>query len=169
MGNEEVDEEEEDEESNREHLSPDLEERIPRASAERSAVSVDTQARDAIVVAFESEDKLALEGVPDAAVVVIIASKEEAARDGESNAGDADKNAVTAVSHELTIRAEIPYAARGVISTSGEGEAVAHNLDGVDIALVAGKGLCGLTSANIPMLGMSVDRTSHEGAVVRQQ
>lgn len=61
------------------NLGPDLKESIPRASAESSAVIVDTEARDTVIVSFESKDKVSLDSIPDAAVVVIISSEKEAA------------------------------------------------------------------------------------------
>lgn len=109
-------------------LSPDLEEGVPGAGAEGSAVGVDAEAGDAVVVALEEEDLLSLEGVPDDAVVVVVAGEEEAAGDGEGDGGDTDEDLVRVVGHELAVSAEVPETAGRVICTSGEAEAVGHNL-----------------------------------------
>lgn len=151
------------------HLSPDLEERVPRARAERSAVHVDAEARDAIVVTLKREDELALERVPDTAVVVVVASKEEAARDGEGDGGNTDEDAVAAVGGELTVSAEVPHAARRIVSASREAKAILHDLHRVDVTLMASERLRRLASADIPVLGVRVDSARHKGAIVRQQ
>jgi hypothetical protein len=69
-------------------------------------------------------DSLALEGIPNVAVEVVVASKEDATRDGEADRGDAAEDVVVGVLIQLAVRAEVEEAARGVVRAGCEGVAV---------------------------------------------
>jgi len=150
-------------------LGPDLQEGVPGAGAEGCAVNVDAEARDAIVVAFERPNELAFERVPHAAVVVVVAGKEEAPRNGEGHGRHTDEDGVAGEGLELAIGAQIPEAARRVVGAGREREAVVHHLDRVDVALMAVEGLRGLARSDIPMLGVRIDSASDERIVMREE
>ena len=56
---------------------------VPATRAERHAVGADSQATDAVLVASEHTHPLALEGVPNVARPVVVATEEDTTGDGE--------------------------------------------------------------------------------------
>lgn len=171
---------------------PDLEHAVPRSGAERHAVRADAEAADAVLVPSEDPDPLALERVPDVAVKVVVAGKEEATRDGEADRSDAAQDVVVRVLVQLAVGAKVEQAAGSVVGTGREGVAVREeaarigdgetsptfslrtaipvrqNLrDGVDIGLVARKSLHGLARPDVPHLGGRVTRARHEDVLIR--
>lgn len=67
---------------------------------------------------------------------------------------------------QLPVSTDIEEAAGGVVGTSHERVAIREELDGVDVGLVAGKGLDGLASTDIPQLGESIAGTGDEGVLI---
>jgi hypothetical protein len=65
-------------------------------------------------------DPLALERVPDVAVVVIVARKEDPARQGKGNRGDTAKNIVVCVVVQFAVCSEVEQLARRVVGTGRE-------------------------------------------------
>ena len=63
----------------------------------------------------QNPDTLALEGVPDVASPVVIATKENTTRDGEGDGGDSAKDVVVGEGVELAISAYIEETARCII------------------------------------------------------
>lgn len=72
----------------------------------------------------EDADTLALEGVPHVAVEVVVAGKEDPARDREADGRDTAEDIVVGVLVELPVRSEVEKAARGVVGAGREGLAV---------------------------------------------
>jgi len=91
--------------------SPQLEEGIPTARAERSAVLGHTKARDTVIVAREATDLLARERVPHVTIEIVVSGKQETARDRMRYRYDAAKDLVVSVLHELVAAAHIEEAA----------------------------------------------------------
>lgn len=71
-----------------------------------------------------------------------------------------------AVDVQLAIRADIEQSAGGVVGAGDERVAIGEKLNGVDVGLVAGKGLDSLAGANVPQLGESIARARNEGVLV---
>jgi len=113
--------------------SPQLEERIPTARAERSAVLGHAEARDTVVVTREATDLLARERVPHVAVEIVVPGKQETARDRMRYRRDAAKDFVVSVLHELVAAAHVEEAARRVIRARGERVAVGKKRDSIDV------------------------------------
>ena len=115
---------------------------------------------------LEGAGALALEGIPDDAVEVIVTGEEEAARGGEGDGADTAEDALVGVGHELTVGTDIEETAGGIVGAGTEGVAVGEEVDGVDIALVALEGLCALVGTDIPVLGGGVASARDEGVLV---
>lgn len=147
-------------------VGPDLEERVPRTSAQADTIVADTQTADTVVVANKRADLFTARNVPDSAFKVVVAGKEQTAGYRGGNRGDTAEDSLGAVEVELAIGANIKEAARGVVGTGNKGVAVGEELDGVDIGLVAGKGLDSLACANIPELGEGVAGTGNKRVLV---
>lgn len=67
---------------------------------------------------------------------------------------------------QFTISANIEEAASSIVRAGNERVTVGEELNGVDVGLVAGKGLNGLASSNIPKLSESVAGTRDKGVLV---
>lgn len=67
---------------------------------------------------------------------------------------------------ELAVSADIKESAGSIVGASDKGVSVGEELDGVDVGLVAGKGLDGLAGADVPELGESIAGTRNEGVLV---
>lgn len=67
---------------------------------------------------------------------------------------------------EFTISANIKETASGIVGSGHKRVAVWEELDGIDVGLVAGKGLNSLAGADIPELGEGVASTGNEGVLV---
>lgn len=75
-------------------------------------------------MAREHAGALCLESIPDVAVVVVVAGKEETARDREGDRGDTAEDVVVRVLVELAVGAQVKETARGIVRTSAKGVAV---------------------------------------------
>jgi len=62
-------------------LCPNSERAIPRARAQRHAISADSQAAHSVLMTSEDAYSFAFESVPDVARPVIVTAKEDASRD----------------------------------------------------------------------------------------
>lgn len=136
-------------------LVPDLEEGVPGASGHSHAIVGDPKAAHTVVVASEDPCEegrsqnsfglgsrsppaqpgppaltctVALHGIPDVAVEVVVASEQQPAAAREGNRGDATDDVVMGVHEELLIGPQVEEAARGVIRAGGEGIAVGEEL-----------------------------------------
>jgi len=118
---------------NKQSLGPDAEGGVPGAGAEGIAVVGDAEAGDAVGVASEGLNEFASEGVPNVAVVVVVAGEEVAAREGEGDRSDAGVELSRGVGHELRASAEIEEAASGVVRACTEGIARWEELHRIDI------------------------------------
>lgn len=67
---------------------------------------------------------------------------------------------------QLAIGTDVEQAAGGIVGAGDEGVAIGEELDGVDVGLVAGKGLDGLAGADVPELGESIASTGDEGVLI---
>lgn len=94
---------------------PDFEEAVPGTSGHRHPISCDPQAADPVVMAREDAHTLALHGVPDIAVEVIIACEEQAAAEREGHRCDATDDALVGVGSQLLVCPQIKQTAGRVI------------------------------------------------------
>jgi hypothetical protein len=83
--------------------STDLEETVPTSSAESNSITTDSQTTDPVVMSRQHTDPLALECVPDVTVVIVITSKQDSARGGECDRGDAAEDVVVSVGVEFSV------------------------------------------------------------------
>lgn len=67
---------------------------------------------------------------------------------------------------KLAVGTDIEETAGSVVGTSTEGVAVGEELNGIDVGLVAGECLDGLSGTDIPQLGESVACTRNEDVLV---
>jgi hypothetical protein len=72
----------------------------------------------------EDADALALERVPDVARPVVVATKQDATRDGERDGGDTAQDVVVRVRVQLAVRADIEQPARCIVGASRKRVAV---------------------------------------------
>lgn len=71
-----------------------------------------------------------------------------------------------AIDIQLAVGTDIKESAGGVVGASDKGVAVREKLNGIDVGLVAGKGLYRLASTNIPELSKGIASTRDEGVLV---
>jgi len=147
-------------------LGPDLEERIPRTSAECHTITAYSQAAYAVIMSLQSEHSLALKSVPSVAVEIVVASKQKSTADAERNAGNTAQNALVSVLHELSISADIEQSAARIVAASAEGHAVREERNRVDVALVSGECLSAFSSSHIPQFGSSIASTADKRVFV---
>jgi len=100
--------------------SPDLEEGVPAARAERHAVGTDAETRDAVVVRVEHVHQLALDRVPHDALEVVVAAEQVAARNRERDRCDPAVEVVVLVECHALVGANVEQATRRVVGTRGE-------------------------------------------------
>jgi hypothetical protein len=67
---------------------------IPTACTKRHPVYADTQATDSILVTSQNTNAFAFQRVPDVTCPVVITTKQNTARDGESDGGNSAENIV---------------------------------------------------------------------------
>lgn len=73
---------------------------------------------------------VAFHGIPDVAVEVIIACKQQPATAGEGNRGNATNDIVMGVHEQLLISPQVEEAACGIVGARGEGVAIGEELWG---------------------------------------
>lgn len=151
---------------------------VPRARAERHAVRRHAEAADTVFVTGQDTHALALERVPDVARPVVVTAEQDATRDGKGDGRDAAQDVVMRVDVQLAVSADVEQAAGGIVRARCKGIAIREEAihvnsrsvknarkvaprncdsrDGVDVGLVANKGLNGLAAADIPKLGGGV-------------
>ena len=71
---------------------------------------------------------VALHGIPDVAIEVVVASEQQPAAAREGNRGDAADDVVMGIHEELLVGPQVKEAARGVVRARGEGIAVGEEL-----------------------------------------
>lgn len=71
---------------------------------------------------------LALHGVPDIAVEVVVARKEQAAAEGEGHGCDAADDALVGVGGQLLVRPQVKQAAGGVVRARADGLSIGEEL-----------------------------------------
>lgn len=101
-------------------LSPNEEPCIPAASTEGHPIATDAETTDAVLVSSEYANPLALESIPYVTIVVVIAGKEEPAREREGDGGDAAEDVVVDVAVKLPVGSNVKETARGIIRASRE-------------------------------------------------
>merc|ERR1712025_1339082 len=92
-------------------LRPNLQQRIPRARAQRLSVLADAEARHAVLVRALVVDFLSRERVPDVAVIIVVAREEVLSREREGHRGDSAQYLIIRVHIHLAVRAHIEEAA----------------------------------------------------------
>lgn len=73
---------------------------------------------------------VALHGVPDVAVEVVVSGQQQAPGVGERHGRDATDDVVVGVQAELLVRPQVEQPAGGVVRARGEGTAVGEELWG---------------------------------------
>lgn len=73
---------------------------------------------------------LTLHGVPNIAVEVVVASKEQAAAEGEGDGRNATDDALVRVGGQLLVSPQVKQATGGVIRASADGFSVGEELRG---------------------------------------
>ena len=106
-----------------ERQETNLEHAVPRSRAERHPVRAHAEATDPILMPRQDADPFSLERVPDVAVEVVVAGKEQPTRDGEADRGDAAQDVVVRVLIQFAVGAEVKQPARGVVGTGRKGVA----------------------------------------------
>jgi len=109
---------------------------------------------------------LTSQNIPSDAVEVIVPCKDYSATGAERNGGDAGNEIVVGIHSELLVATEIEEAGGGVVGPGDEGVAGGKELDGVDVRVVANKGVRALACANVPDLGRGITRTADENVLV---
>lgn len=117
-------------------------------------------------MASQDAGTLALHGVPDVAVEVVVACQEETATLRERHGRDAADNVVMRVHRQFLISANIEHPARGIVRASRKRKSRWEESDRVDIRLVSWEGLFALAVPNVPQFGGSVARAGHERALI---
>lgn len=82
----------------------------------------------------EHAHSLALERVPDVAVVVVVTGKQDPPRGGECDGGDTAEDVVVGVRVEFAIRPEIEELARGIVGSGRKRIAIGEEPGGVGSA-----------------------------------
>lgn len=96
-------------------LVPDLEEAVPGPRRHSHAIIGHPQAADTVVMPSQDTSPVGLECVPNIAVEVVVASKEEAPALGEGDRGDPADNVVVGVRHEFLVCTEVEQPAGSII------------------------------------------------------
>jgi len=117
-------------------------------------------------VTLQSEHALALKGVPNVAVEIVVTSEEVATADAESDRRDTTEDVLVGILHQLAISANVEQTARGIIGASTESHTVREERDGVDIRFMALEGLCALSGAKIPQLSSSIASTGYKRVLI---
>jgi len=138
--------------------SPNLEQRIPRTGAQADAVVANTETADTVLVATKRADFVATKRIPNFAFEVVVASKEQASRNGEGNRSDSAENLLVLIRHELAIGANVKQSTGSIVGTCAKGIAIREELNSVDIRLMAGERLNSFASANVPKLSKGIAR-----------
>lgn len=119
-----------------------LEHAVPRSRAERHPVRADAETADPVLMPSQDADPFPFERVPDVAVEVVIAGKEQSTRDGEADRGDAAQDVVVRVLVQFAVGAEVKQPARGVVGTGRKGiaarEEAANGRKGISSRLQGG-------------------------------
>jgi len=131
-------------------LCPHLQRAVPATRAKRHTISADTETTDPVFMSGEHADALSFQGVPHVAGPVVVATKQNAAGDGEGDGGDTTQDVVVREGVQFTIRPDVEKSARGIIGSSRKGIAIREELHSIDIRFVAGEGLRRTTTADIP-------------------
>ena len=97
---------------------------VPATRAERHAVGANSEAADTVLMACEHSHPLSLQRIPDIAGPVIITTKQNTARNRESDGGNTAQNIVVREGVEFAGRTDIEETARCVVRAGGEGVAV---------------------------------------------
>ena len=84
---------------------------VPATCAKRHAVGADTKTANAILMAGEHTNALALESVPDVARPVVVTAEEDAARNGERDGGNTTQDVVMREGVKLAVSADVEEAA----------------------------------------------------------
>ena len=71
---------------------------------------------------------LALHGVPDVAIEVVVACKEQAAAEGEGHRCDATDDALVGVGSQLLVSPQVKQAAGGIVRACADGLSVGEKL-----------------------------------------
>jgi len=71
-----------------------------------------------------------------------------------------------AINIQLSVSSDVKEPAGGIVGARDKGVAVGEELDGIDVGLVAGKGLDGLPGADVPELGESIAGTRDESVLI---
>jgi hypothetical protein len=122
-----------------------LEHAVPRSRAERHPVRAHAETADPVLMPSQDADPFPLERVPDVAVEVVVAGKEQPTRDGEADRGDAAQDVVVRVLVQFAVGAEVKQPARGVVGTGRKGVAAWEEAEqmgganGVSLRLEKGK------------------------------
>lgn len=141
---------------------------------------------DSIVMTSENTSAIALKGIPNVAVKVIVASEKEAARLGEGDWGDSTddwfmtkkKNFIRKwsiynkpVDKKFLVGADIEKAASSIIRAGSERLVVGEVSNSVDIRLVASEGLDAAASSDIPEFrgGITAARDKGETIVAKRK
>lgn len=98
---------------------------------------------------LKSADSLAPENVPDLALEVIVASKKQSTRHGESDRGDTTNGLADRVSLQLSVRTNVKQPAGCIIRASTKRVAVREELNSVDVGVVSSKRLRALLLSEI--------------------
>jgi hypothetical protein len=131
---------------------PHLDRLVERAGDEVLAVWCKSNRVDGVLVAvwtFETLHEIASSGVPDTNALVERAGSDVLGVGRDGNGSDAifdgeGKNILTCL--------DVPEADGAVTGTGGDGAAVAGEVKGVDILLVAGEGVADASGGNVPHL-----------------
>lgn len=110
----------------------------------------------------EGLDEFAAKGVPNVAVVVVVAGEEVAAGEGEGDRGDTGVKISGGVRHELSAGAKVEETTSGVVGTGAESVAGREELHGIDIGSVAIEGLRTRTRTDIPQLRRTIASAAHK-------
>lgn len=140
-------------------LVPYLEEGVPGACGHSHAIISDPEAAHTVVVASKDTCTVAFHGIPDVAVEVIIARKQQPATAGEGNRGNATNDIVMGVHEQLLISPQVEEAACGVVGARGEGIAIGEESYCIDVGLVANEGLSAHRIPHIPQLDGGITGT----------
>ena len=97
---------------------------VPTARAQSHAVGADTETADTVLVTGQHADSLTLKSIPDVARPVIVTTKENTSRNGESDGSDTAQDVVVRERVQLTVGANVEQAARGIVRARSECVAV---------------------------------------------
>jgi len=145
------------------NLGPDLKKSISRAGAESFAIRSNAQAAHTVVVTDELVNQDAFLRIPNIAVVIVVAGKENTPSDGEGDRGDSTQNFVVRKFVELLVSTDVKKSARAVITARAESVTVWEELDRVDVRLVTRESLHTIFACSvIPQLGRGITASTDE-------